>query len=249
MVSKEYNNTMKQNTVTVCIPVLNESEVVAKVISDWLDVVKKLPKGSGILIEDGGSTDGTKLILKKLGDKNKLLKVIYRSNPDGFGNATRRLLKTPTTEWIFFTDGDGQYVPNDFWKLWNRRDGHDLIKGIKLGRKDSMFRRGISYIWSSIIQVMFGLFISDINAAFLLMRRSELIKIIDEVRFLKVLAITEIVIRMLMNNSIKSDDIHILHRKRIGGKSRALPNYKIWIVIFSHLNGLRLIKKDYRVNY
>jgi glycosyltransferase involved in cell wall biosynthesis len=240
---------MKQNAVTVCIPVFNESKVITQVITDWLFVVRELPKGSGILVEDGGSTDGTKQILKKLESKNNLLKVIYRDKPDGFGNATIRLLKIPRTEWIFFTDGDGQYVPNDFWKLWSRRKGHDLVKGIKLGRKDSMFRRGISYIWSSIIQVMFGLFISDINAAFLLMRRSELSKIIDEVRFLRVLVITEVVIRMLMNNSIKSDDIHILHRKRIGGKSRALPNYKIWIVIFSHLNGLRLIKKDYRVNF
>jgi glycosyltransferase involved in cell wall biosynthesis len=236
-------------TVTICIPIYNEVEVIEKVLSEWSLIVGNLPEGSRILIEDGGSTDGTIKVLKNYQNKFNFIDVIYRDRPDGFGNAAKRLLKLPTTEWVFFTDGDGQFVPSDIWKLWQRKDGCDLVKGIKLGRKDPLLRRVISYFWSALIQVMFGLFITDVNAGFLLMRNSQLKQVINEVRFLESLVITEIVIRLVTNNCRKSDDVYVLHRAREGGKSRALPNHRLPKLIYSHLRGLYLLKEDYRKNY
>jgi len=240
---------MSIDTVTICIPIYNEIEVIEKVLSEWALIVKELPTGSKILIEDGGSNDGTVKLLKNYQNKFDFIDVIYRDKPDGFGNAAKRLLKLPTTEWVFFTDGDGQFVPGDIWKLWQRKDDYDLVKGIKLGRKDPLLRRIISFFWSSLIQVMFGLFITDINAGFLLIRNKPLKQIINEVRFLDSLVISEIAIRLITNNCRKSDDIYVLHRVREGGKSRAIPNYKLPKLIYSHLRGLFLLKEDYRKNY
>jgi glycosyltransferase involved in cell wall biosynthesis len=240
---------MSIDTVTICIPLYNEIEVIEKVLSEWSVIVGNLPEGSRILIEDGGSTDGTIKVLKNYQNRFNFIDVIYRDRPDGFGNAAKRLLKLPTTEWVFFTDGDGQFVPSDIWKLWDRKDGCDLVKGIKLGRKDPLLRRVISYFWSTLIQVMFGLFITDVNAGFLLMRNSQLKQVINEVRFLESLVISEIVIRLVTNNCRKSDDVYVLHRAREGGKSRAIPNYKLPKLIYSHLRGLYLLKEDYRKNY
>jgi glycosyltransferase involved in cell wall biosynthesis len=240
---------MSIDTVTICIPIYNEIEVIEKVLSEWSLIVGELPKGSKILIEDGGSSDGTVQVLRNYQKKFDFIDVLYRDKPDGFGNAAKRLLKLPTTEWVFFTDGDGQFVPSDIWKLWQRKEDYDLVKGIKLGRKDPLLRRIISFFWSSLIQVMFGLFITDINAGFLLMRNTTLKQVIEEVRFLDSLVISEIVIRLITNNCRKSDDIYVLHRAREGGKSRAIPNYKLPKLMYSHLRGLLLLKKDYRKNY
>ena len=240
---------MSIDTVTICIPIYNEIEVIEKVLSEWSLIVGELPKGSKILIEDGGSSDGTVQVLRNYQKKFDFIDVVYRDKPDGFGNAAKRLLKLPTTEWVFFTDGDGQFVPSDIWKLWQRKEDYDLVKGIKLGRKDPLLRRIISFFWSSLIQVMFGLFITDINAGFLLMRNTTLKQVIEEVRFLDSLVISEIVIRLITNNCRKSDDIYVLHRAREGGKSRAIPNYKLPKLMYSHLRGLLLLKKDYRKNY
>jgi dolichol-phosphate mannosyltransferase len=236
------------DTVTICIPIYNEIDVIDDLLSEWSSIVRELPNGSGILIEDGGSTDGTVDVLKNYQNKHDFIDVIYRDKPDGFGNAAKRLLKLPTTEWVFFTDGDGQFVPSDMWKLWQRRDGCDLVKGIKLGRKDPILRRIISFFWSRLIQVMFGLFISDVNAGFILVRNSQLKQIINEVRFLELLVLSEIVVRLITNNCRRSDEVYVLHRAREGGKSRAIPNHRLPKVVFSHLRGLYLLKDDYRRN-
>ncbi len=239
---------MNIDTVTICIPIYNEIDVIDDLLSEWSSIVRELPNGSGILIEDGGSTDGTVDVLKNYQNKHDFIDVIYRDKPDGFGNAAKRLLKLPTTEWVFFTDGDGQFVPSDMWKLWQRRDGCDLVKGIKLGRKDPILRRIISFFWSRLIQVMFGLFISDVNAGFILVRNSQLKQIINEVRFLELLVLSEIVVRLITNNCRRSDEVYVLHRAREGGKSRAIPNHRLPKVVFSHLRGLYLLKDDYRRN-
>ena len=239
---------MTLETVTICIPVYNEIDVIENLIIEWVNVVEQLPVGSKIYIEDGGSNDGTLDILRKFEAEYVFVKIFYKDKPDGFGNAAKRLLKEPTTEWIFFSDGDGQYLSSDFWKLWERRKEKDLVKGIKLGRNDPLHRRIISFFWSLLIQIMFGIFISDINAGFVLIRRKALHEIIDKVQFLDLLVITEVVIRLITNNCRKSEDIYVIHKARSDGRSRALPIRKLPFVMFSHFKGLQLIKEDFRIN-
>ena len=144
-------------SVTICLPVLNEYEVIEFVIQEWLTVLKKLPHGSKILIDDGGSTDGTLAILDKFINQGEKITIIRNQKPDGFGNAARRLFNSADTHWIFFTDSDGQYVAEDFWLLWDRRDGKDFIRGIKLGRLDPLMRRITSLVWNKSVNFLFEL--------------------------------------------------------------------------------------------
>jgi glycosyltransferase involved in cell wall biosynthesis len=239
---------VSSETVTICIPIYNEIEVIENLISEWVKVVEQLPVGSKIYIEDGGSNDGTLDVLKKFESEFLFIKIFYKDKPDGFGNAAKRLLKEPDTEWIFFSDGDGQYLSGDFWKLWARRNEKDLVKGIKLGRNDPLHRRIISFFWSLLIQIMFGIFISDINAGFVLIRRKALREVIDKVQYLDLLVITEVVIRLITNNCRKSEDVYVIHKARSNGRSRAMPIYKLPFVMYSHFKGLQLIKEDFRIN-
>jgi dolichol-phosphate mannosyltransferase len=240
---------MSKETVTICMPVLNEAEVIHSVLVEWIQVVSELPEGSHILIEDGGSTDGTTEILRNYALRSKHLKIIYRQKPEGFGKAARSLLSSASTHWVFFTDSDGQYVANDFWKLWHRRENLDLVRGIKLGRKDPLFRRLTSYIWNRLIFLMFQIPLADINVAFFLVKRDELEKIISKCKFLDLLVVSEVMIRLVTNNCLYGSDVYILHRERSNGKSRAIPARKLISVGLSHFKGLRRIKTDFRINY
>jgi len=240
---------MTHETVTVCMPVLNEVEVIQSVVEEWLEVINLLPEGSKLLIEDGGSWDGTRQILKDLENISSRVSVIYKQAPEGFGKAALNLLRSAETHWVFFTDSDGQYVANDFWKLWARRDDKDLIRGIKLGRKDPVFRRATSYIWNRLIYVMFQMPLADINVAFFLVRQEELSKVVEKCKFLDLLVVTEVMIRLITNNCRYGSDLYILHRERLNGKSRAIPARRLLSVGYSHFKGLRGIKNDFRVNY
>jgi glycosyltransferase involved in cell wall biosynthesis len=237
----------RTDSVSICMPVLNEKSVINEVIEEWIKVIELLPGGSVLLIEDGGSKDGTREILQEVMSSYAQIRVIFRELPDGFGNAAKRLLGEAKTDWVFFTDGDGQYVAADFWKLWERRSGMDFVRGIKLGRQDPTFRRIASLIWNKCTKFLFELPVSDINAAFILMKREKLDYILPSARILKHMVISELLIRLVLDNSNFGKDVYILHRARKNGKSRATPGIKFFLIGFSQVYGLFKIKSDYRL--
>jgi dolichol-phosphate mannosyltransferase len=233
-------------TVTICLPVLNEVDVIGEVVTDWLQIVSQLPVGSTVLVEDGGSKDGTVEILKNLQSENSNLQVAFREKPDGFGRAAKRLLEIPTSQWVFFTDSDGQYVPDDFWILWNRRHGFDVVRGIKMGRQDPVFRRVTSLFWNKAVAFLFNLPLIDINAAFVLMKNRSLQSVLPSVKRLETLVTSELIIRFILAN-YEIKNTYIQHRKRIGGASRGVPTIKLPLIAGRQLIGLFRIKSDYRI--
>ena len=235
-------------TVTICLPVLNEFEVIEEVVTDWLSIISGLPTGSAVLVEDGGSTDGTTQILRRLQESNPSLRVIYRDKPDGFGNAAKRLLGEPSTDWVFFTDSDGQYVPEDFWILWNRRSGYDIVRGIKMGRQDPFFRRVTSFFWNKSVAFLFNLPLIDINAAFVLAKTPTLREILPLVKRLNTLVTSELIIRFILGN-FEVKNTYVRHRKRSSGKSRGIPTRRLPIIALKQFLGLWKIKSDYRIKY
>jgi len=243
MISQE---SILEHTVTICLPVLNEAEVIRDVVTDWLVIVSQMPLGSAVLVEDGGSTDGTVQILNELQINNPSLRVVFREKPDGFGNAAKRLLAAPKTEWVFFTDSDGQYVPEDFWILWTRKDNYDLVRGIKMGRQDPFFRRVTSFFWNKSVAFLFNLPLIDINAAFVLAKTSVLKEILPTVKRLNTLVTSELIIRFILGN-FEVKNTYVQHRKRPAGKSRGIPTHKLPSIAFKQFLGLWKIKSDYRI--
>ena len=235
-----------EGTVTICLPVLNEAEVIREVVTDWLCIISQLPLGSAVLVEDGGSKDGTVQILSELQLNNPTLDVVFREKPDGFGNAAKRLLAAPKTDWIFFTDSDGQYVPEDFWILWNRKDQFDLVRGIKMGRQDPFFRRVTSFFWNKSVAFLFNLPLIDINAAFVLARTNIVKEILPTVNRLNTLVTSELIIRFILGN-YEIKNTYVRHRKRSAGKSRGVPTHKLPIIATKQFIGLWKIKSDYRI--
>jgi len=242
-------NSIKEiETVTICMPVLNEKDVIKDVLIEWLNVILKLPLGSEILIDEGGSNDGTVEIIESLQyEYPGKIRVLFQNKPDGFGNSAKRLLNTSDGYWVFFTDSDGQYVAQDFWKLWDRRSECDFVRGIKLGRQDPFIRRVASLFWNKSVNFLFELPVHDVNAAFLLIRNDCLKKILPTVRILPTMILSEIIIRSVLENFKFDKDVYINHRSRSFGKSRATPGLKFLYVGIRQIKGLFEIKRDYRI--
>lgn len=235
-------------TVAICMPVLNEVDVIEYVLREWLEVVRQLPVGSHIFIEDGGSKDGTKEVLTTLqAEYGDLIRINWRDKPEGFGVAAKRLLSSANAQWVFFTDSDGQYVANDFWLLWARRENRDFIRGIKLGRQDPLIRRATSLVWNKSVRFLFELPIGDVNAAYLLIRQEFLKNLLPSVRLLPTMVLSELMIRSVMANARYEKDVYIMHRARLSGVSRATPTSSLIKVGFRQLRGLFEIKADYRI--
>jgi len=153
--------------------------------------------------------------------------VDFRGEADGFSNAVKRLLKSSSTYWLFITDSDSQYRPEDF-KFFVRKFGthSQFIKGSKVSRRDSVLRRGASYIFNRAISIYFGLPYLDFNSSHYLISR-QLIDLVQIDNFTFKYAINiELTIRAIMQN-YPFEICYISHGRRKFGKSKALPPKKI----------------------
>jgi dolichol-phosphate mannosyltransferase len=235
-----------KETVTICMPVLNEIDVIQSVLPDWMEICRQLPKGSYVLIEDGGSTDGTLEYLWKIAEKNSLLKIIEKPYPEGFGVAAKSLLLNSRGHWVFFTDSDGQYVAEDFWSIWKRRENFSIIRGMKLGRQDPILRRLTSFIWNKLVRILFELPMSDINSAFFLVKNSDLKVVLNSVNHLPTMVVSELMIHSYLSN-LEIKNVYINHMPRKVGKSRGVPPFKLISISFKQLKGLFDIKATQRL--
>ena len=100
--------------LSIIIPAYNEKGTILKILAK-VKKAKSLSFTKEIIVVDDYSTDGTRDILRKIGDKS--IKIIYHENNKGKGSAVRTGLKQATGDVILIQDADLEYNPNDYEKL------------------------------------------------------------------------------------------------------------------------------------
>ncbi|OCW75506.1 hypothetical protein AKH19_06940 [Pelagibacteraceae bacterium GOM-A1] len=98
-------------SLTIIIPVFNESKTIFKIINKILKV--KIKKQ--IIIVDDCSTDDTKK--KVLKYKHKIDKIIFHKNNLGKGSAIKSAQKYIKGEYVIIQDADLEYDPKEYKKL------------------------------------------------------------------------------------------------------------------------------------
>ena len=97
--------------LSIIIPVYNERATIQEI----LDKVASAPIPAGwereVIVIDDGSTDGTREILKKIGNTAK---VIYREENGGKGAALKDGFKAVTGDYVLIQDADAEYDPADY---------------------------------------------------------------------------------------------------------------------------------------
>lgn len=93
------NDATRQPRVAVLIPCYNEAQSIAKVVSDFREV---LPEAV-IYVYDNNSTDGTAQIAAEAGA------VIRKETRQGKGNVVRRMFREIEADCYLMVDGDGTY--------------------------------------------------------------------------------------------------------------------------------------------
>lgn len=207
--------------VSILMPVCNEADIIEGVIEEWRrDVIEHLPAGSELVFDDC-STDGTEKILAGLAAKYSWLRV-NTAKRDGFFNSALRLYRLARCPLVFFTDSDGQYVAEDFWKIAAQIEHADMVHGAKDGRQDPWYRLAASRCYNLIVGALFNSKARDVNSAFRLIRRPMLEATLDKICRLKMLPNSEMYLRAeAMGFRIVNVDVR--HRQRENGVSRSLP--------------------------
>jgi glycosyltransferase involved in cell wall biosynthesis len=96
----------------------------------------------------------------------------------GYGGALRTGFASATREFVFYTDGDGQYDPGELPLLLERMSGDvGLVNGYKLQRNDPQHRVWIGNVYNAFARFLFRVKIRDIDCDYRLIRRSLLERI------------------------------------------------------------------------
>lgn len=167
------NTGKKISSLSVFFPTLNDAPVLPDLISKAINAAEAVAKKYEIIVIDDGSTDNTQEVLSKLSNKYKQIRVIRNPRPTGYGGALQKGFAACRYDWIFYTDGDGQYDPQELALLAKKATfGFTVVNGYKKKRADSLSRTlgGTFYNW--LVHNIYALPIRDIDCDFRLIKRS-----------------------------------------------------------------------------
>ncbi|MBE3556592.1 MAG: glycosyltransferase family 2 protein [Firmicutes bacterium] len=156
--------------VSVVLPAYNEIENLEQTVLKVERALEKLERFEVIIVDDG-STDGTKERADRLQERTRVTAIHHPYNR-GYGAALRSGFKHAQGRYLFMMDADGQFDPQEFWALWERRNEADAVLGYRLQRKDPWLRRANAFGWNQLNRVMFGLRVQDIDCAFKLLPKA-----------------------------------------------------------------------------
>ena len=159
--------------LTVFFPAYNDSGTIASMVVSAVLTAGRLTSDFEVLVIDDGSRDATAQIIDELARVYPQVRAIHHGVNRGYGGALRSGFASATKEWIFYTDGDAQYDPQEMADLWAKRGpGVDLVNGYKISRSDPLHRIVIGRVYHHTVKLLFGLKVRDVDCDFRLMRRA-----------------------------------------------------------------------------
>jgi glycosyltransferase involved in cell wall biosynthesis len=174
----------------------------------------------------------------------------------GYGGALRSGFESATKDYVFYTDGDGQYDPSELTLLAARmQPGVDVVNGYKISRQDPWYRQIIGSAYQHTAHALFSLPIRDVDCDFRLLRKS-----VFEVMTLESPdgAICIELVRKLKDSGFRMVEVPVHHFPRMYGTSqffkpkrivRAIRAFAIWYVRLVVLREQKRYARQMRVSH
>jgi glycosyltransferase involved in cell wall biosynthesis len=169
--------------LSVFFPAYNDGGTIASLVITAVKVAGSLTPDFEVIVVNDGSSDDTPQILDELARLYPdHVRIVHHPKNRGYGGALRSGFAAATKDYVFYTDGDGQYDPAEMTVLWQQmRDDVDWVNGWKISRADPLHRIIIGRVYHHMVKLLFGLKVRDVDCDFRLMRR----RIFDVVRLEK----------------------------------------------------------------
>jgi len=165
-------------SISAFFPAFNDAENLEVLILQTDETLRNVTEDFEIIVVDDGSTDHTAAVLESLQQRCPRLRVVRHPRNLGYGAALQSGFRNAHKELVFYTDGDGQYDVREIVKLISALSpDQDVATGYKIRRADPIHRTLIGKLYHSVVKVLFGLKVRDVDCDFRLMRR----KVLDAV--------------------------------------------------------------------
>lgn len=225
----------KQMSLTVFFPCYNEEANVERVTLAALMACRRLVSDFEVLIVNDGSKDRTAEIADRLAAEHPNVRAVHNKPNRGYGGALARGFREAKKDFIFYTDGDGQFDFEELEKVLPLVEQHDIVSAYRLKRSDPMMRKVNAWCWGRLVDAIFGMHIRDVDCAFKVYPRRFIEEI--ELRSTGALIDTEMLAKATyLGYSIGQLGVH--HYERTAGEQTG-ANFRVIFKAFKELFALR----------
>lgn len=202
--------------LSLVIPVFDEEANLPLLASEIVDAL-----GDGnyeVIFVDDGSTDRSPEILRQLRCEDPRRRVLSLARNSGQSAAFAAGFQAARAPVVVTLDADLQNDPRDIPRVVEALDGHDMVSGIRVDRRDSWRRRVASRVANRVRNALVHDTVSDVGCSLKAYRADfvKRLKMFDGLhRFLPAL---------LALQGARIHEIPVSHRPRAHGESK----YTIW---------------------
>lgn len=236
--------------ISVFFPAYNDEASIAEMVTLALALLPQFTDDYEVIVVNDGSRDGTAAVLDGLARQHAHVRVVHHQVNRGYGGALRTGFINATKDWVFYTDGDGQYDVRELERLVALvGDSVDVVNGHKRKRSDSKRRIVLGATYKFLARLLFNLPIRDVDCDFRLVRR-DVMQTIELVSTSGVVC-TELVYK-LQQAGARFVETPIQHYPRMHGQSQfftlrrvaqtAVDFFALWLrlVVWQRLVGKAL---------
>jgi glycosyltransferase involved in cell wall biosynthesis len=221
-------------SLSVFFPAYNDAPSIGRLVEKTFEVLRGRVADFEVIVVNDGSQDNTAQALAALQPRyGDTFRVITHPQNRGYGAALRSGFAAARKDFVFYTDGDGQYDPAELPKFLDRMAPDvGLVNGYKLERSDPWRRIAIGKIYNRFARLVFRIRLRDIDCDFRLIRR----KLLDEMRLSSTSGtICVELVRKLELSSYRIVEVGVHHYPRLHGRSQFFRLRSLAITLYQLL--------------
>jgi glycosyltransferase involved in cell wall biosynthesis len=225
-------------SLSVFFPAYNDALSIPGLVARAFDVLERHVEDYEVIVVNDGSQDNTGEVLDGLERRYApKLRVVTHEVNRGYGGALRSGFAAATKEFVFYTDGDGQYDVSELPVLLKAmRSDVGLVNGYKLERNDPRHRIWIGSAYNCFARMLFAVGIRDIDCDYRLIRR-ELLEDMPLISTSGTICVE--LVRKLELSGCGVVEVGVHHYPRLHGRSQFF-RVRSLMTTFSQLTGLWL---------
>ncbi|MGH7723114.1 MAG: glycosyltransferase family 2 protein [Candidatus Dormibacteria bacterium] len=158
--------------LSLVLPVHNELDNIRWLLPHLATTLPTLAEHFEVIVVDDGSSDGSGALATSLAAQLGMeLRIVRHQRKSGYGATVGDGLRAAALAYVAFTDADGQFEVADFAQLLPLLADADLVGGWREQRRDAAMRSVVSWVFNTLVLVLYRLPYRDIDCAMKVMRR------------------------------------------------------------------------------
>ncbi|HKB41234.1 MAG TPA: glycosyltransferase [Gemmataceae bacterium] len=203
--------------LSLVLPAWNEEETIARAVGEATAALSAITQDYEIIVVNDGSSDGTADIVRAAAAADPRVRLVEHPRNLGYGAALRTGFQAATMDLVAFTDADCQFDLGELAYVLPLTRHYDVTCGYRIDRQDPAHRRFFSWGYNTLVKLLMGSPVHDLDCALKVFRREQLPAILPECN--NFFVNTEMLTRARqLGLSVVEVGVH--HRPRAAGESK-----------------------------